>query len=101
MISKLYWYITYKFEHVPVKYIVIGEALSVEEVPEQLAEVWVVWLVIETQGAAEVQVCSKLSCGKQKQQAWRKNLVTSILKWKILKKKAGLTYMDIPCKGPQ
>lgn len=29
--------ITHKLEHVPVKYIIIREALSVEQVPEELA----------------------------------------------------------------
>uniref|UniRef100_A0A3Q3VZT7 Uncharacterized protein n=1 Tax=Mola mola TaxID=94237 RepID=A0A3Q3VZT7_MOLML len=42
--------------HVPVEDIVVGEALSVEEVPEELAEVRVVWLVVKPQRAAEVQV---------------------------------------------
>lgn len=54
---------TYKLEHIPVKDVVIGEALSVEEVSEELAEVRVVGFVIEPQRAAEVQVGGKLSCG--------------------------------------
>uniref|UniRef100_A0A3Q3IES5 Uncharacterized protein n=1 Tax=Monopterus albus TaxID=43700 RepID=A0A3Q3IES5_MONAL len=52
--------ITYKFEHVPVEDIVVGEALSVEEVPEQLAEIRVVGFVVEPQRAAKVQVGGKL-----------------------------------------
>uniref|UniRef100_A0A7M4FU49 Uncharacterized protein n=1 Tax=Crocodylus porosus TaxID=8502 RepID=A0A7M4FU49_CROPO len=46
---------TYKFEHIPVKYIVIGEALPIG----------IIWLVIKTQRTAEIQVCSKLSCNKR------------------------------------
>lgn len=48
---------THEFEHVPVEDIVVGEALPVEEVAEELAQVGVVGLVIEPQGAAEVEVC--------------------------------------------
>lgn len=65
---------TYKFEHVPVKDIVVGEALSVEEVPEELAEVRVVGLVVEPQRATEVQVGGKLRCvgrrGRQSSHTW-------------------------------
>ena len=43
---------TYKLEHVPVKDVIVGEALSVEKVTEQLAEVGVIWLVVETKRAA-------------------------------------------------
>uniref|UniRef100_A0A8C0KIK9 Uncharacterized protein n=1 Tax=Canis lupus dingo TaxID=286419 RepID=A0A8C0KIK9_CANLU len=56
------WWHTYKFEHVPVKHVVIGEALAVEKIPEKLPQVGVVGLVVKTQGAAEIQVCGKLSC---------------------------------------
>uniref|UniRef100_A0A669Q0T1 Uncharacterized protein n=1 Tax=Phasianus colchicus TaxID=9054 RepID=A0A669Q0T1_PHACC len=47
---------THKFQHVPVKHIVIGEALSVR----------VVRFVIKTKRTAEVQVCGKFSCNKRK-----------------------------------
>lgn len=40
---------TYKFEHVPVKNIVIGETLAVEQIPEELSQVRVVRLVIKTE----------------------------------------------------
>jgi len=40
---------TYKFEHVPIKHVVIGKALSVEQIPEELPQVRVVWLVIKSQ----------------------------------------------------
>ena len=51
---------THKLEHVPVKHVVVGEALAVEQVPEKLPQVRVVWLVIKTQGATKVQVGGKL-----------------------------------------
>uniref|UniRef100_A0A2I2ZCC8 Uncharacterized protein n=1 Tax=Gorilla gorilla gorilla TaxID=9595 RepID=A0A2I2ZCC8_GORGO len=44
---------TYKFEHVPVEHVVIGEALAMEQIPEKLP------LVVKTQGTAEIQVCGK------------------------------------------
>uniref|UniRef100_A0A8K9Y011 Uncharacterized protein n=1 Tax=Oncorhynchus mykiss TaxID=8022 RepID=A0A8K9Y011_ONCMY len=40
---------THKFEHVPVEYVVIGEALSVEQIPEEL-----------TKRAAKIQVGGEL-----------------------------------------
>uniref|UniRef100_A0A8C2UIH5 Uncharacterized protein n=1 Tax=Coturnix japonica TaxID=93934 RepID=A0A8C2UIH5_COTJA len=46
---------THKFQHVPVKHIVIGEALSVG----------IVRFVIKTKRTAEVQVCGKFSCNKR------------------------------------
>uniref|UniRef100_A0AAY4C7L5 Uncharacterized protein n=1 Tax=Denticeps clupeoides TaxID=299321 RepID=A0AAY4C7L5_9TELE len=55
---------TYEFEHVPVEDVVVGEALSVEEVPEELPQVGVVRLVVEAQGATEVQVGGELGCKK-------------------------------------
>lgn len=55
--------ITYKFQHVPVKDVVVGESLPVEEVPEELAQVWVVGLIVEPQRPAEVQVGGKLGFG--------------------------------------
>lgn len=33
------WRATYKFEHVPIKHIVIGETLAMEQVPEELSQV--------------------------------------------------------------
>lgn len=45
---------THKLQHVPVKDVVIGEALSVEKVPEELPQIRVVWLVIKPQGATQV-----------------------------------------------
>ena len=53
---------THKLEHVPVKDVVVGEALSVEQVSEQLSQVRVVRLVIEPQRATEVQVGGELRC---------------------------------------
>lgn len=49
--------VTHEFEHVPVEDVIIGEALTVEEVAEELAQVGVVGLVIEPQRTAEVEVC--------------------------------------------
>lgn len=40
---------TYEFEHIPVEDVVVGEALAVEKIPEELAQVRVVWFVIEPQ----------------------------------------------------
>uniref|UniRef100_A0A3P9PUE7 Uncharacterized protein n=1 Tax=Poecilia reticulata TaxID=8081 RepID=A0A3P9PUE7_POERE len=48
---------TYKFEHVPVKDVIVGESLSVEEIPEQL-------------------VCGELGCGKKNKQTIKKNRTT-------------------------
>lgn len=48
---------THKFKHVPVKDVVVGEALAVEEVAEELPQVGVVGFVIKPQRAAEVEVC--------------------------------------------
>lgn len=53
---------TYELEHVPVEHVVVGEALAVEEIPEELPQVGVVGLVVKAQGAAEVQVRGELSC---------------------------------------
>lgn len=46
-----------EFEYVPVEDIVVGESLWVQEVAEEQAQVQIVRLVIEPQGAAEVEVC--------------------------------------------
>lgn len=40
--------VTYKFEHVPVEHIVIGEALAMEQISEELSQVGVVRFVIKT-----------------------------------------------------
>lgn len=48
---------THKFKHVPVKDVVVGEALAVEEVTEELSQIRVVRFVIKPQRAAEVEVC--------------------------------------------
>ena len=52
---------THNFEHVPVKDVVVREALFVEEVAEQLTEVRVVGFVVETQRTTEVEVRCQLS----------------------------------------
>lgn len=39
---------TYKFEHVPVEHIVVGEALAMEQISEELSQVGVVRFVIKT-----------------------------------------------------
>lgn len=46
----------YKFQHVPVKDVVIGETLSVKQISEQLSQVRVIRLVIKSQRATEVHV---------------------------------------------
>lgn len=51
---------TYKFEHIPVKDIVIGESLTMEELAEELPEVTVVGFLLKPQRPAEVQVRGKL-----------------------------------------
>lgn len=78
---------TYKFEHVPVKDIVVGEALSVEEVPEELAEVRVVGLVIEPQRAAEVQVGGKLRCRDEEDGKVQTHRAHTAASWQILEQR--------------
>lgn len=39
---------TYKFEHVPVEHIVVGEPLAMEQISEELSQVGVVRFVIKT-----------------------------------------------------
>lgn len=51
---------THKLQHVPVKDVVIGEALSVEKIPEELPKIRVVWLVIKPQRATQIQVSGEL-----------------------------------------
>lgn len=53
---------THKLKHVPVKDIVVGEALSVEQISEELTKIRIVGLVIKAQRATEIQVGGKLSC---------------------------------------
>lgn len=52
---------THKLQHVPVEDVVVGEALSVEKVPEELPKIRVVRLVIKPQRATQVQVSGELS----------------------------------------
>lgn len=40
---------TYKFQHVPVKNIVIRETLSVEQISKQLSQIGVIRFVIKSQ----------------------------------------------------
>ena len=53
--------ITHIFHEVPVKYVVVGEALSVEEVPDELPEVGVVRLLLEPQRPHVVMIGGELS----------------------------------------
>lgn len=62
--------VTHKLQHVPVKDVVVGETLSVEEIPEELPEIGVVWLVVEAQRATQVQVGGELGCQTQEETAW-------------------------------
>uniref|UniRef100_A0A674G910 Uncharacterized protein n=1 Tax=Taeniopygia guttata TaxID=59729 RepID=A0A674G910_TAEGU len=48
---------THKFKHVPVKDVVIGEALAVEEVAEELPQVRVVRLIIKPQEQRTADGC--------------------------------------------
>ena len=57
--------LTHKLEHVPVEDVVVGEALPVEQVPEELPQVRVVGLVVEAQRAAEVEVRGELGWREQ------------------------------------
>ena len=53
---------TYNLEHVPVEDVVVRESLPVEKVPEQLPEVGVVGLVVESERSTEVQIRRHLRC---------------------------------------
>uniref|UniRef100_A0A665UAU8 Uncharacterized protein n=1 Tax=Echeneis naucrates TaxID=173247 RepID=A0A665UAU8_ECHNA len=65
---------THKLQHVPVKDVVIGEALSVEKVPEKLPQIRVVRLVIEPQGTTHVQVCGEFSLETEREKwIWRQD----------------------------
>lgn len=61
---------THKFKHVPVKDIVVGETLAVEEVAEELPQVRVVRFIVKPQWAAEVEVCRELSWREQRTASW-------------------------------
>lgn len=54
---------TSKLEHVPVKYIVVCEALSMEQVPEQLAQIAVVWFFLEPKRSTIVEIGCELARG--------------------------------------
>uniref|UniRef100_A0A3B3TJT8 Uncharacterized protein n=1 Tax=Poecilia latipinna TaxID=48699 RepID=A0A3B3TJT8_9TELE len=56
---------THKLQHVPVEDVVVGEALPVEKVPEELPQVRVVGLVVEPQRATKVQVGRELGWRRQ------------------------------------
>ncbi len=47
------------FYRIPVEHVVVGEPLPVEEVPDELPQVRVVWLLLEAEGAAVVEVCGE------------------------------------------
>lgn len=49
-----------KFKHVPVEDIIIRESLSMEEVPQQLPQVRIVWFLFKSQGTAVGEVGTKL-----------------------------------------
>ena len=53
--------IAYVFHEVPVKDVVVGEALSMEEISDELSEVSVVRLFLEPQGPHIVVIGGKLS----------------------------------------
>ena len=53
--------ITYIFHEVPVEHVVVGESLSVEQVPDQLSEVSVVRLLLEPEGPHVVVIGGELS----------------------------------------
>lgn len=40
---------TYKLQHVPIKHVVVGKALPVEQISKELPQVRIVWLVIKSQ----------------------------------------------------
>ena len=52
---------TSKLELIPVKDVIVGKALTVEQVAEELAQVRIIRLIVKAEGATEVQVCCKLS----------------------------------------
>jgi hypothetical protein len=51
------------FDEIPVKDVVVREALAVEQIPDELAEVRVVGLLLETQRPAVVEISRELGCG--------------------------------------
>jgi hypothetical protein len=52
---------TYKFKHIPVKHVVVGKALSVEQGPEHLSQIVVVGPFFKPQGSAVIQICGEFS----------------------------------------
>uniref|UniRef100_A0A3Q2GS05 Uncharacterized protein n=1 Tax=Cyprinodon variegatus TaxID=28743 RepID=A0A3Q2GS05_CYPVA len=44
---------THKLQHVPVKDVIIGKALSVEKVPEELPQIGVIRLIVKPQRATQ------------------------------------------------
>lgn len=95
---------THKLQHVPVKHIVIREALSVEEVSEELPQVRVIRLVVEAQRATEVQVGGKLSCDNRENTFQLMSAAVLESGW-LTQKKASLgelqTHKGSLCKAPQ
>lgn len=69
---------TYKLEHVPVEHVVVREALSVEEVSEELSQVRVVGLVVEAQRAAEVKVRGELRCRGERREKRSVRIISMI-----------------------
>ena len=51
---------TYILHQVPIKDIVVGESLSVEEISDKLTKIGIVWLLLESQGPHVVVVGCKL-----------------------------------------
>ena len=50
-----------EFEHVPVKYIVVREALSMKQIAKEVPKIWIVGFLLKPKGAAEVEVCCEFS----------------------------------------
>jgi len=60
MSAKCYTVSYYLLHGIPVEDVIVGEALSVEEIADELAQVGVVRLLLEAQRAAVVQVSGEL-----------------------------------------
>ena len=58
---------SYILQVVPVEHVVVGEALPVEQVPDELAQVGVVWLLLKPQRSHIVLVRGELGCGTTSQ----------------------------------
>lgn len=52
---------TYEFKQVPVKDVIVGKTLTVEQIPQKLPEVRVVGFLIEPKSSAVIEVCCKFS----------------------------------------